>query len=139
LGPILYLLYTWDILQEEDITTTTFADDTAILAVGYSSENTTTKLKEACSRINDWTRLWRMRINENKSVHIDFAYRKNVQIPVTINNMNIPYSNTAKYPGMNLDIELRWKEHIKKKRMELDLKYKKNVLATWEEISAFCA
>jgi hypothetical protein len=125
LGPILYLLYTWDILQEEDITTATFADYTAILAAGYSSEETTTKLQEACIRINDWTRLWRMRINENRSVHIDFAYRKNVQIPVAINNTNIPYSNTAKYLGMNLDIRLRWKEHIKKKRRELSLKYKK--------------
>jgi hypothetical protein len=60
LGPILYLIYTWDIPQEEDITTATFTDDTAILAVGYSSEETTTKLQEACIRINDWTRLWRM-------------------------------------------------------------------------------
>jgi hypothetical protein len=36
LGPILYLLYAWHIPQEEDITTATFADDTAIHAVGYS-------------------------------------------------------------------------------------------------------
>jgi hypothetical protein len=105
LGPILYLLYTWNIPQEEDITAT-FAEDTAILAVGYGSEETTTKLQEACFRINDWTRLWRMRINENMSIHIDFAYRKNVQIPVAISNTNIPYSNTAKYLGMNLDIRL---------------------------------
>jgi hypothetical protein len=100
LGPILYLLCTWDIPQEEDIITATFADDTAILVVGYSSEETTTKLQEACIRINDWIRLWRMQIN-------DFAYRKNVQISVAINNTNIPYSNTAKYLGMNLDIRLR--------------------------------
>jgi hypothetical protein len=106
LGPILYLLYYWDIPQEEDITTGTFAVDTAMLVVGYSSEQTTTKLQETCFRINDWSRLWRMRINENKSVHIDFAYRKNVQILVAINNTNIPYSNTAKYLGMNLDIRL---------------------------------
>jgi hypothetical protein len=86
--------------------TATFADDTAILAVGYSSEETTTKLQGACFRINDWTRFWRMRINENKSLHIDFTYRKNVQIPVAINSTNIPYSNTAKCLGMNLDIRL---------------------------------
>jgi hypothetical protein len=39
-----------------------------------------------------------MGINENKSVHIDFAYRKNVQIPVAINNTNILYSN-SEIPG----------------------------------------
>jgi hypothetical protein len=66
-----------------------------------------------------------MRINENKSVHIDFAYRKNVQIPVAINNTN--HTVAAKYLGMNLDIRLRLKEHIKKKRRELDLKYKKKM------------
>jgi hypothetical protein len=38
---------------------------------------------------------------------------------------NIPYSNIAKYLGMNLDNRLRWKEHIKKKRRALDLNYKK--------------
>jgi hypothetical protein len=62
LGPILYLLYTWYTPQEKDVTAN-FADDTAILAVGYSSEETNTKLQEACFRINDWTRLWRMRID----------------------------------------------------------------------------
>jgi hypothetical protein len=118
-------MYTWNIPQEEDITTATFTDDTVILAVGYSSEETTTKLQEACIRINDWTGLWRLQINENKSVHIDFVYRKNIQIPVAINNINIPYSNTVKYLRMNLDIKLRWKEYIKKKRRELDRVYKK--------------
>jgi hypothetical protein len=68
-----------------------------------SSEETTIKLQEACIRINDWTRLWRI------------AYRKNVQIPVAINNSNIPFSNTAKYLAMNLGIRLRWKEHKKRK------------------------
>jgi hypothetical protein len=47
MGPILYLLYTWDIPQEEDIATATFTD-TTILAVGCSSEETTIKLQEAC-------------------------------------------------------------------------------------------
>lgn len=125
LGPILYLLYTCDIPDIQNVTIATFADDTAILAIGYDNVETAAKLQEACNRVTDWTKRWRVRINESKSAHVDFTYKQNEQVPVSINNAKIPHCNTAKYLGMNLDIRLRWKEHIKKKRKELDLKYKK--------------
>jgi len=32
---------------------------------------------------------------------------------------------SAKYLGMTLDAQLRWKAHVKKKRERLDLRYKK--------------
>jgi hypothetical protein len=42
-----------------------------------------------------------------------------------INGTQIPYANTAKYLGMTLDTKLRWKEHIKMKSDELNIKFKK--------------
>jgi hypothetical protein len=42
-----------------------------------------------------------------------------------INGTKIPYANTAKYLGMTLDTKLRLKEHIKKKRDELNIKFRK--------------
>src|SRR5215472_9148452 len=47
LGSILYLLYTSDIPELGNSTVTTFADDTAILAVGTSNEESTGKLQTA--------------------------------------------------------------------------------------------
>jgi hypothetical protein len=37
----------------------------------------------------------------------------------------IPHSQTARYLGMALNAKLSWKVHVKKKREELCLKYKR--------------
>jgi hypothetical protein len=41
-----------------------------------------------------------------------------------MNGKTIPHSLTVKYLGMTLDAKLCWKVHVKKKREELDLKYR---------------
>lgn len=125
LGPVLYLLYTCDIPELENNTIATFADDTAIMATGDSHEEAVEKIQSAVNKICEWTKKWRVKLNECKSVHINFTNKKPQYHPVFINNKVIPYENTAKYLGMTLDAKLRWKAHVKKKRDELELRYRK--------------
>jgi hypothetical protein len=89
----------------------TFADDTAVMATGETVDISTRKLQSAVNKIAIWTRKWRMKLNESKSVHIDFT-NKIKQQQIFINGTKVPYANTAKYLGMTLDAKLRWKEHI---------------------------
>ena len=71
-----------------------------------------------------WTKKWRIRLNEMKSVNVNFTNLKiGHRIPFIINSLRIPYANTAKYLGMTLDAKLKWKEHVKKKKQELNLKF----------------
>lgn len=68
---------------------------------------------------------WRIKLNESKSTHIDFTNKYIQYHPINIFGSTIPYSNNAKYLGMTLDVKLKWKEHVKKKVEELNIKYRK--------------
>lgn len=125
LGPLLYVLFTSDVPEQEESTLATFADDTAVLAVGDTNHVTVPKLRQYVRHLQDWTSRWRIRMNEAKSVHVDFTNRKLGYLPVHLNGVIIPHANEAKYLGMTLDVKLRWKEHVKRKKAELVLKFRK--------------
>jgi hypothetical protein len=107
LGPVLYLLYLNDLPTTLYSTTATFADDTGVMAVEESDENSTKKLQSALNKIAIWTKKWRIKLKESKSVHIDFTNKRITQRPIYINGTQIPYANTAKYLGMTINTKLR--------------------------------
>lgn len=125
LGPVLYVLYTRDIPVNDGTLLGTFADDTAILTADKSVEVSARKLQNAANNISNWTKKWRIKINETKSTCINFTYKKIDNPTIYIDQKIVPYANSAKYLGMNLDAKLKWKEHIKKKKEELNMKYRK--------------
>jgi hypothetical protein len=73
LGPVLYFVYTSDIPQHAGITVANFADDTAIMAVGADVGEATEKLQQAADTINNWTKQWLIKLNEDKSMHVNFT------------------------------------------------------------------
>ena len=57
-------LYTCNLPQPENITIATFADDTAILAVGKNIEESTEKVQQATEEVLNWTKDWKIKLNE---------------------------------------------------------------------------
>jgi mannose/fructose/N-acetylgalactosamine-specific phosphotransferase system component IID len=73
LGPVIYLLYINGVPTASNSTMATFADNTAVMAVGETVENSTRKLQSAVNIVVIWTKKWRIRLTESKSVRIDFT------------------------------------------------------------------
>jgi hypothetical protein len=63
-------------------------------------ESSTRKLQSAVNKVAIWTGKWRLKLNESKSIHIDFTNKESRQQPIFINGTKVPYANTAKYLGM---------------------------------------
>jgi hypothetical protein len=63
-----------------------------------------------------------MKVNETKSTHITFTLRKGQCPPVSIDQTVISKGETVKYVGLHFDRKLTWKEHVIKKRKQLDHK-----------------
>jgi len=77
------------------------------MATGDSNTESTEKLQAAIAKVQSWTRKWRIKLNETKSVHIDFANKRIDHKPIHISHQVLAYENTAKYLGMTLDAKLR--------------------------------
>jgi hypothetical protein len=106
-------------------TMATFAQDTAV--IGNMGDHWCFNQKTAisCKQNRYLDKEMGNKSQRIKIVHIDFTNNKIKQQPIFIIGTKVPYANTAKYLGMTLDAKLRWKEHTKKKRDELNIKFRK--------------
>jgi hypothetical protein len=121
---MLYLLFTSDLPQEPNITTGTFADDTVILTSHNDVLWASSCLQEYLIIFQCWLQKWKIKINESKSTHLTFTLRNDPSPPLYLNNVEIPPATTVKYLGLHLDTKLNWKDHIIKKRKQMDIRHK---------------
>lgn len=123
LGPVLYNIYTSDLPQMQNVTTATYADDTAILAVSNNPVVATQKLQESLDAVDEWLKKWRIKSSSTKSVQVTFTLRREECPPVKLDGEFLPQSDSVKYLGLHLDRRLTWKKHLQAKRQQLKLKY----------------
>jgi len=73
LGPLLYTLYTADLPQTDKTILSTFADDTAIFTTTPDPAQNSANLQDHLLKNTNWTRKWKLEINESKSSYIMFS------------------------------------------------------------------
>lgn len=126
LSPLLYSLFTTDIPRpRRGCKLGVFADDTVYLAVAPSYEQTVNLLQSSLVDMEEWTDSDRTALNAAKSENVVFTMRNYVTTPLVLNGMIIPHVKKAKYLGLTMDAQLRWKEHILKKKEQIEIKCRK--------------
>jgi hypothetical protein len=82
------------------------------------------KLKATISKIGDWVKKWRIKLNQSKVTHITFTLRDQTCPTVQKGNVDLPQKNEVKYLAMHLDRRMTCAKHIKSKRKDLNIKVK---------------
>lgn len=125
LEPVLYLMFTKDLPTNPEVTTATFADNTAVVVTSHNLVVASQFLQSNLFEIQCWLKKWHIRINKSKCVHVTFTTRRNTCPPVILNNQLISQSNAVKYLRMHLGRHLTWQKHIFTKQEQFGLKLSK--------------
>lgn len=124
LGPVLYNIFTSDLPQSPEIAVATFADDAAFLSCSSDPNEATRLLQTQLDVTNTWMTKWRIKASAPKSHHITFTLRRDTCPPVKLGHDTLPQSTCVKYLGFHLDRRMTWKDHIKTKRNEINIRFK---------------
>ena len=116
---ILFNIYAADQPSSQNTFVADYADDKVILSVHNDPVIALKNLQFHLYLLSEWYTKWRIKLNNNKSVHTTFTLRHELCPNITVNNLPILSLDTVKYLGLNLD-----KRHLaklyKKKRLISD-------------------
>ena len=73
LGPLLFIIYMNDIVNDIESDILIFADDTSLFATGSDPAETAAQLNRDLTKISNWADKWKAKFNAKKSKDIIFS------------------------------------------------------------------
>ena len=118
LSPLLYIIYTADSMTgiPQHTEHGLFADDTALWTSSNTIASLSLRLQQSVDAFVSWCNSWKLKLQPTKTEMIHFTVhpRKKYKPPVTvkIENTTIQPVDTARYLGVIIDKQLKWRNHI---------------------------
>ena len=114
LGPLLFIIYINDIVDNIESDILIFADDTSMFATGSDPAETSAQLNRDLKKIALWAQRWKVIFNSSKSKDIIFSNKNlNNSPPLILNNSYIDRVNVHKHLGIYLTSSLDWSVQVK--------------------------
>ena len=114
LGPLLFLVYINDIVEDIHCKIRLFADDTSLYIIVDNPAEAAQMLNSDMEKINQWANMWLVSFNPAKSESLLFSRKINKPYhpPVTMNNQIITEVTTHKHLGLTFSNDCTWHEHL---------------------------
>ena len=114
LGPLLFIIYMNDIINDIESDILIFADDTSLFASGPDPAVTAAQLNRDLVKISEWANKWKVIFNPGKSKDIIFSHKSlNNSPPLILNDKFIDRVNVHRHLGLYLSSSLDWSVQVR--------------------------
>ena len=130
LGPLLFLCYLNDIVDDIKCLVSLFAGDTTLISIAKNWTLVESELQLAISSLEQWAKNWLIEFNPLKTFYMIITNRQNnkFNLNLQINNFEIGQVNSHKHLGIVLNNNFTWGDHVdyvcKKVSKKIGLLYK---------------
>ena len=113
LGPLLFIIYMNDIVEDIESDILIIADDTSLMASGSDPSETAAKLNRDLDKISTWALIWKVSFGAKKSKDMIFSKKiLNNSPTIKFNNTNDERVNTHTHLILFLTSSLDWNIQI---------------------------
>ena len=115
LGPLLFLLYINDIVNDIGANIRLFADDTSLSIIVENPVMAAACLNTDLSKLSHWAATWLVLFNPTKTESLIFSRKLNKPLhpPLFMENQQIVEVESHKHLGVILSADCTWHKHIK--------------------------
>ena len=120
LGPLLFLVYINDLVDNISADAKLFADDTSLFTVVYDENVPTEQLNRDLKIIAEWAYQWKMQSNPDvtkQAIQVNFSQKRDepIQPPIYFNESEVVIKPEQKHLGMILHSSLNFQSHVREK------------------------
>ncbi len=113
LGPLFFLIYVNDIVNNLLSITRLFADDTSLSCTTSNLSDLEGILNHDLHQLNVWAKRWLVDFNPQKTEPILFTTQKNIRLPqLSFDNIPVNFVESHKHLGLTLGHDGKWHDHI---------------------------
>ena len=112
LGPLLFLVYINDIVDNIDSMMKLFADDTSMSLSSNDTIVRTNTLNSDLEKVAVWATKWKVNFNESKTELVNIKRGNNPVLDLYFSNHTLHEKESHKHLGITLQSNCRWGEHV---------------------------